>query len=41
MKKEKRYSLIILVDIDHLNRVLVLCGTPSEECIAKITSQEV
>ncbi|OXU28438.1 hypothetical protein TSAR_008410 [Trichomalopsis sarcophagae] len=27
-------------DIDHLTRVLVLCGTPTEETLSKITSQE-
>ncbi|KAG5332785.1 MK38B kinase, partial [Acromyrmex heyeri] len=27
--------------IDHLTRVLVLCGTPTEETLSKITSQEV
>lgn len=35
------YSLTVLVDIDHLTRVLVLSGTPSEETLAKITSEEV
>jgi hypothetical protein len=28
-------------DIDHLTRILVLCGTPAKETIAKITSEEV
>jgi len=28
-------------DIDHLTRILVLCGTPSKETVAKITSEEV
>nr|CAD7199286.1 unnamed protein product [Timema douglasi] len=27
-------------DIDHLTRILVLCGTPSKETIDKITSEE-
>lgn len=27
-------------DIDHLTRVLVLCGTPDNETVAKITSVE-
>lgn len=29
------------VDIDHLTRVLVLCGSPTEETMTRITSQEV
>jgi len=28
-------------DIDHLTRILVLCGTPGKETVAKITSEEV
>lgn len=28
-------------DIDHLTRILVMCGTPDTELIAKITSDEV
>lgn len=37
------YSLnsLFFLDIDHLTRVLVLCGTPTQETIEKITSQEV
>ncbi|KAG8327307.1 Mitogen-activated protein kinase p38a [Homalodisca vitripennis] len=27
-------------DVDHLTRVLVLCGTPKPDTVAKITSQE-
>lgn len=29
------------VDLDHLLRILVLCGTPSGEVFDKITSEEV
>jgi len=28
-------------DIDHLTRILVLCGTPGKDTVAKITSEEV
>lgn len=28
-------------DIDHLTRILVLCGKPQKETIDKITSEEV
>ena len=28
-------------DIDQLTRILVLCGTPAEETLNKITSDEV
>lgn len=28
-------------DIDHLTRILVLCGTPEQDTIEKITSEEV
>ncbi|KAK0093667.1 hypothetical protein PV326_012955 [Microctonus aethiopoides] len=31
---------IIRVDIDHLTRVLVLCGTPTEQTLSKVTSHE-
>ena len=31
----------ITSDIDQLTRILVLCGTPSEETLNKITSEEV
>lgn len=29
------------LDIDHLTRILVLCGTPDSELFEKITSEEV
>ena len=35
-----KYSFFIL-DIDQLTRILVLCGTPTEETLNKITSEEV
>ena len=28
-------------DIDQLTRILTLCGTPNEETLSKITSEEV
>ncbi len=29
------------VDLDQLTRILVLCGTPSQETVGKITSEDV
>ena len=33
-------SFLRFSDIDQLTRILVLCGTPSEETLNKITSEE-
>ena len=33
-------NMIFFPDIDQLTRILVLCGTPSEETLNKITSEE-
>ena len=32
---------LFILDIDQLTRILVLCGTPTEETLNKITSEEV
>lgn len=34
-------NMMCYPDIDHLTRILVLCGTPGKETVAKITSEEV
>lgn len=34
-------NMMFRPDIDHLTRILVLCGTPAKETVAKITSEEV
>lgn len=34
-------NMMCCSDIDHLTRILVLCGTPGKETVAKITSEEV
>ena len=34
-------SIMFYVDIDQLTRILLLCGTPSQETLNKITSEEV
>ena len=34
-------NMMCCPDIDHLTRILVLCGTPGKETVAKITSEEV
>jgi hypothetical protein len=34
-------NVMFCPDIDHLTRILVLCGTPAKETVAKITSEEV
>ena len=36
-----KYSFFFILDIDQLTRILVLCGTPTEETLNKITSEEV
>lgn len=37
----KSYMFInVVADIDQLTRILVLCGTPPEETLNKITSEE-
>ena len=34
-------EFLIYLDIDQLTRILVLCGTPMDETLSKITSEEV
>lgn len=36
-----RIQSCLYVDLDHLLRILVLCGTPNKEVFNKITSEEV
>jgi hypothetical protein len=33
--------IFLFADIDQLTRILLLCGTPEEETLSKITSEEV
>ena len=47
LKSDNKLGLFInlmrwfILDIDQLTRILVLCGTPTEETLNKITSEEV
>ena len=42
---QSRFAILLtidlFVDIDQLTRILELCGTPTPETLAKITSEEV
>lgn len=41
IKKIRKLKRNKKIDIDHLTRVLVFCGTPDNETLEKITCEEV